>query len=329
MHIHANEADLDVGCAGSASTRVAPARARAWPRAPHAAARTRRGAALVEFAFIALAFYLLFAGTIEMGRMVYAQQAIVSAARVGARELAMVELPATASFDDALADPFVRETIYDPGLLVLETEGMDDVQFQQRIDNFPALNRMLTPLMIRERLDLGSGEREYFRFPGAVLRVTNPGPTDPQFTVGIPKVVDRNAEGVETIEWVPVVEEVRPSTYAADPLSAPFSLVSTGREKGLVCLRINFPFQAATLSAFVTNPPSGGPANLPVTASDGAVSNPGGAPAGTTLANATGGNATYAGPFGLGRQYALGHTVRPFRRLISGQAMFRREVFSR
>ena len=61
----------------------------------------------------------------------------------------------------------------------------------------------------------------------------------------------------------------------------------------------------------------------------GGVSNPGGAPAGTSLANATGGNQTYSGPYGLGRQYALGHEVRPFRRLLSGQAMFRREVFSR
>jgi hypothetical protein len=36
----------------------------------------------------------------------------------------------------------------------------------------------------------------------------------------------------------------------------------------------------------------------------------------------------YAGPYGLGAQYALaGGTVRPFRRLVSAQAVFRREVF--
>ena len=35
----------------------------------------------------------------------------------------------------------------------------------------------------------------------------------------------------------------------------------------------------------------------------------------------------YAGAFGLGRQLALaGRTVRPFRKLISAQAIYRREV---
>ena len=35
----------------------------------------------------------------------------------------------------------------------------------------------------------------------------------------------------------------------------------------------------------------------------------------------------YAGPYGLGRQLALVRTLRPFRKLISAQAVFRREVF--
>jgi len=36
----------------------------------------------------------------------------------------------------------------------------------------------------------------------------------------------------------------------------------------------------------------------------------------------------YAGAFGLGQHFALaGQTVRPFRKLISTQAIFRREVF--
>lgn len=293
--------------------------------------RARRGAALVEFAFIALAFYLLFAGTVEMGRMVFSQQAVLNAARVGARELALVELPATHTFEQALADPFVRETIFDPGLLVLETESMDDVTFQQRIDNFPALNRMLTPLMIRERLNLGAGEREYFHYPGAILRNTNYNPGNPleayEFTVAIPKVVDRDpTTGVESIEWVGVVEEVRPSTYAADPASAPFSMTSTGRERGTVALRVNYPFQAASMSAFL---PTGTGVNTPVQADDSAV-NAAASPSGTALlGGAPGGNQTYSGIYGLGRQYALGQEVRPFRRLVSAQSLFRREVFSR
>ena len=34
-----------------------------------------------------------------------------------------------------------------------------------------------------------------------------------------------------------------------------------------------------------------------------------------------------AGAFGLGKQFALGREVRPFRKLISAQAVFRREAF--
>ncbi|MDZ4800022.1 MAG: hypothetical protein SGI92_17850, partial [Bryobacteraceae bacterium] len=35
---------------------------------------------------------------------------------------------------------------------------------------------------------------------------------------------------------------------------------------------------------------------------------------------------TYAGENGLGAQYAFAKKVRPFRRLLTGQAFFRREV---
>ncbi|MBK7876190.1 MAG: pilus assembly protein [Planctomycetes bacterium] len=295
-------------------------------RAASRARGRREGAALVEFAFIALAFYLLFAGTVEVGRMVFSLQTLRDASYVGARELAHVELPATASFDEALSDPLVRETVFDPGLLVLDTDAMDDVTFQQRINSFPALNRMLTPLMIRERLDLGAGEREYFHYPGAIVRIVNPGPFDPPFTVMIPKVVSRDADGVETIEWLPVVEEVRPDTYAADPATAPFSLASTGRQRGLVSLRVNYPYQAASMSAFL---PTGTGVNTPAQANDEGVVEAASLPSGQELANAQGGNQTYSGRYGLGKQFALGQQVRPFRRLLTSQAMFRREVFSR
>lgn len=301
------------------------ARGRFTRRPAHARA-SRSGAALVEFAFIALAFYLLLAGTIEVGRMVFSLQALQNAARVGSRELAQLELPATYTFEQALRDPQVRETVFDPGLLVLDVSSMDDATFQQRIDNFPTLNRMLVPLMLRERLDLGDGEREYFRYPGAILRVLNPGPFDPPYTVAIPRVLSRDDAGTETIDWLPVVEEVRPST---DPAEAPFSMISSGRHRGLVCLRVNYPFQAATMSAYRTDESSGVLVNTPLEANDGGVVDSSGPPPGTTLVSATGGVNTYSGPYGLGRQFALGKEVRPFRRVLSGQSMFRREVFSR
>jgi hypothetical protein len=71
-------------------------------------------------------------------------------------------------------------------------------------------------------------------------------------------------------------------------------------------LRINYPFQAATLSAYTVND-SGQQAPV-VTSEDGDVG-------------------PYAGADGLGRQAALGKTVRPFRRVLSAQAIFRREIF--
>lgn len=258
--------------------------------------------------------------------MVFSLQALQNAARVGAREFAQIELPATYTFEQALRDPQVRERVFDPGLLVLDVSSMDDAAFQQRIDNFPTLNRMLVPLMIRERLDIGAGEREYFHYPGAILRVQNPGPFDPPYTVGIPRVLSQDDTGAERIDWLPVVEEIRPST---DPNEAPFSMVSSGRHRGLVCLRINYPFQAATLSSYRTDDSSGVVVNTAMEANDGGVVDTTGPLPGTSLANATGGVSTYAGPYGLGRQFALNKEVRPYRRILSGQSMFRREVFSR
>lgn len=48
-------------------------------------ARSRRGAAAVEFAVVAPVFFLVVLGIIEFGRMVMAQQVITNAAREGAR----------------------------------------------------------------------------------------------------------------------------------------------------------------------------------------------------------------------------------------------------
>src|SRR6185436_6355611 len=100
-----------------------------------------RGAVLVEFALILIAFYLLFAGTFEIGRMVFSAQILQNAARVGARELALIPLPATYTFDKALGiNPAyadlppedkanvdqVRELVYDPRLLAVNLSAYPD-----------------------------------------------------------------------------------------------------------------------------------------------------------------------------------------------------------
>jgi hypothetical protein len=162
--------------------------------------------------------------------------------------------------------------------------------------------------------------------------------------VGIPLVTARDGSGIETITWVPVVEELRAPADAACPARGPFSLVYLSAnddcgpltadplaDRGLAAVRVNYPFQAATLSAFQPSAPTADdplPPNLGsfIIADDGSVQENNPAPGGVVDDGTPTG--TYVGQYGLGRQYALaGQTVRPFRRLVTAQAIFRREVF--
>jgi Flp pilus assembly protein TadG len=64
---------------------------------------SKRGAALVEFALMAL--YILVFGGIELGRMIFISQVLQDAARIAARELSVTPLTADcASFENALAN---------------------------------------------------------------------------------------------------------------------------------------------------------------------------------------------------------------------------------
>lgn len=286
-------------------------------RARERRARARRGSALVEFALIAFAFYLLLAGTIELGRMIFSAQILQGAARAGARELAIVPLPATMTFSEALADPVVRQRVYDPTRLALDITGMDDAEVQELLDGLPVINKLLAPLMIRD--DAIVSGRTLMRYPGALFS----GPEG--YLVAIPRVLDRAGNGGETIEWLPVVEEIVPDPD--DPATAPFSLTSTGPHRGLVALRIHYPFQAATLSAYRQEEgPNGSVRNLPIENS-GVVAVVGDYSPGSPLQTSAQSGA-YAGAFGLGSLEAVGEKVRPFRRLLSHQSIFRREVFS-
>lgn len=298
---------------------------------------------LVEFALITFAFYLLFAGTFEMGRMVFSGQILQNAARVGARELALIPLPATYTFDKALGvnPPYlllsspdqanadaVRASVYDITLLAVNVSSFaDDASFQSFVATWPPLNRMLLPLMIREEI----GGATILRYPGALVDVTSFGsdPTGDTRIVMVPIVTQRGAEGAEVIEWHHVVEEIRATPN--DPTTGPFSMIPSPpqTQQGLVALRINFPFQAASMTAFQTTVPGDPIFNNPVLANDGAVTVDDSG-SGTTLPGSLSpGSAegTYAGLYGLGKQYALSKEVRPFRRSLTAQSIFRREVF--
>ncbi len=299
---------------------------------------SRSGQVLIEFAFVSLAFYFLLAGTVEMGRALHGSQALQNAARVCARELSVMPMPATITFDEALGmvatDPDspegkaaarVRNEIYDRGRLVIDVTGLSGSAYEDRLALLPIVNRMLVPLMIREEIELDGATRDVLRYPGAIF--ANPVPANPPvnpatgemgYIVRIPRITSRGTDGVETIEWAEVVDEIHHSSN-----EGPFSITSTSPHKGLVAVRMHYPFQAATLSAY--DPVDDGTNDVfaaddsGVAVSVAAESDP------LDFSSTTIG--TYSGPYGLGSQEALTEQVRPFRRLLSAQSIFRREVF--
>ena len=140
----------------------------------------------------------------------------------------------------------------------------------------------------------------------------------------------------------PLGPAIRAAQDADCPVRGPFSLLYLANadecgplaadpvpDRGLAAVRVNYPYQAAALSGFQSPPPSDIdplPPNVAnfIVADDGAVQSINAAPGGLIDDGSVG---PYAGPYGLGRQFALaGRTVRPFRKLISAQAIYRREV---
>ncbi len=282
--------------------------------------RGRCGSVLVEFALIALILYLILAATIEFGRALMAAQLLQQAADIAAREVARTPgLPVVGTLTDwdnpsdtnaAFNNPVVLQTIFDPQYLVVDiSNGLD------YFNDKPILNRLLAPLMIP---DYANG---VLRYPGALVANSSGG-----HTVQIPVV--SYAGGVETIQstMLPVVQEIFYSSDSSNttpldpngsnPDYSPFGVVASSTSvvppqlRGTVALRINYPFQAASLSA--TAPSSNWPPDPNfnyIQPSDG-TNTPG----------------TYSGPNGLGDQLVFATNVRPYRRLISAQAIYRREV---
>lgn len=287
------------------------------------------GAALVEFALLALVLYLLVAGGVELGRMIFLSQVLQDAARLAARELAVTAFDSSVvTFEDALASPLVTGPTWDATLLVVDLGCYPDPDGY--FSTLPVVNRALRPAFISETVTIGGSERRLLRYPGALLHGTSrPCPGDPanpnDLVVGVPRVATRDANGVETIEWIPILAEVRAN--AADPSSGPF-VFNPPVQTGIVALAINYPFQSAAMSGFRRSPGAGvvdPNAGNVIRADDAAVTAPA-PPNGFTLANPPSDFGPYSGPYGLGNQAAFAQDVRPFRRLLLGQAIFRREV---
>jgi Flp pilus assembly protein TadG len=72
--------------------------------------RNRRGAAAVEFAFVAPVFFLFVFGMIEFGRMVMVQQVLTNASREGARE-GILDGSTTADVTDAVTTYLTNSSI--------------------------------------------------------------------------------------------------------------------------------------------------------------------------------------------------------------------------
>ena len=137
-------------------------------------------------------------------------------------------------FADALADTRVLTNVWNPNALVVDLDcyGTDDA-LNAYLNSLPPVNRALRPVFITETVMAGGATRHLMRYPGALLTDTlntatcpavydgsNLHPSD--FTVGIPEVTGRAANGVETIGWLPVLRET-----SSDPTCSPFALTGT------------------------------------------------------------------------------------------------------
>lgn len=305
------------------------------PGPRHGLRRSVGGSVLVEFALVSLAFYLLLAAVVSFGMQLHTAQVAQDAARLGARELALTPLPAGITFEDALefknANIDVRATIYDPDALVID---LDAIPAGTSLDEFfatlPSVNRALRPLMIYDQVSITSVTfHRFLRVPGAVIESNTPladrKPWYCGYSVAVPSVTARDAEGRETIEWLPVVQEVRHDPAQPGPFSV---LPGANPDRGLVALRVNVPVQSSAMAAFQPNAnPYAKNGDKPILADDAGVTQSNAAPGALvgTLNAAFPGN---DGRFGLGRVQALGKELRPYRRLITAQAFSRREVFA-
>jgi len=316
----------------------------------------RAGQSLVEFAVVSLVLYMLLAAILTFGHMLYVAQGLQGAADLAAREMSRTPLSANfKKLEDALQDSEVRTNIFDDAWLVIDLDkypsGPNILLPGYDFDNsMPVLNRQLASLMIVDRTfnPDGTTDRTLLRYPGALLIRNDPivSPTGSyppwvatEFIVEIPLVLSRSNVGTETIRWIPVVEEIYETNSGG---LYPFD-IENPMTRGIVALRINYPFQSASMSSFrhdENHPeypfePTVGRPNFAVDG-EGNVTSPGNPDAGTLIdlplvADTSAGpiyTGTYGGKYGLGAQGAFGQIVRPYRRVISAQAIYRREIFS-
>ncbi|MDA7951944.1 MAG: pilus assembly protein [Pirellulaceae bacterium] len=302
----------------------------------------REGAILVEFAIISLVLYLLLAAIITFGHLLYVAQGGQQIVDFTAREISRTPLPLLISGDDESGDneelslddvlygdansderlESVRKELFDPHYLVLNLDtNHGKSSLQELTESLPSVNQLLIPYMIVDRID----GTKVLRYPGAVFRdnYVDDDPTAPSpsgWLVSVPVYSSEN-----TYDLVPVFEEV-PFADGDEPFK-----VFEGNGQGVVSLRMNYPYQSAVMSGF----------DQPDSPFDPTIGSVKSAEAITineirdrlilqnvTVIKSDNPFGPQAGSYGLGKQAAFAKEVRPFRRVITLQAAYRREIFS-
>ena len=300
----------------------------------------RRGQSLVEFALVALVVYLLMAAIITFGFALFAAQTNQQVVDVAAREISRTPIPlqfaatgGTIKLEDVLygnanANPEltdVRSRVFDEHYLALDVTGMDATGIRTLIGQLPVVNQMLTTLMFVDEVD----GQQIMRYPGTLINDTESSddPTGPSPSGFLVRIAATDGRHADVIDWVrafePLSEDDR--TGAANP--GPYELTSADR--GVVSLRLNYPFQSAVMSSFRNDPDAD---DYPFDETIGRRNTVAGAqvvplPNNATAAPIDRTTGPYAGDIGLGSQGAFAEEVRPFTKLIVNQAVYRREVF--
>ena len=236
---------------------------------------------------------MILAAVLTFGQLLYCAQSLQPAADLAARELARTPLPATSTFYEALQDPGVRGRVFDERYLVLTIDtaipeqmgslpGSNQITFNggYRIADFPLGDSTTVPAFYLRRDHSGHDNRRYEQLgnrdsgdaiSGAVFTDPNPKPNPPYppasgYLVRIPVLqyppiqpgpVPAIESGAKQVGWVPVIEEIQ-SSSASNPVppESSSSFPVSSPQRGIVALRINYPYQSASMSGF--RPPSDG-----------------------------------------------------------------------